>query len=230
MIDFGRAVQHPFEDRDWLVKILIGAGVSLIPILNFAVTGYSLEVLRNSSHNRDVPLPQWDDLGRHFVDGLKLFVVMLVYAIPLFVVIFGISFAGVGFGIVSDRLSRSAQDAAGIVFGILTLTFTCLTLLYGLFYAFIEPALYIQVARTGQISSGFNFKEIKGIIGRNSGDYVLVVLVPLMIGFAFSIVFGVIGLIPFVALCLVFLMIPVMVFLVPYIQIVFGHLYGQLIR
>lgn len=230
MIDFGRAVQHPFEDRDWFVKILIGAGVSLIPILNFAIMGYSLEVLRNSSHNRDVPLPSWDDLGRHFMDGLKLFVVMLVYSIPLFIIIFGIAITGVGFGLISDRMSQSAQEAVGLGFGILTLAFTCLSFLYGIAYAFIQPALYIQVARTGRIGSGFDFKEIKNTVKRNSGDYVIVVLIPLMIGFAFSIVFGIIGLIPFAGLCLSVLMIPVILFMVPYIEIVFGHLYGQLLR
>ena len=212
------------------MKILIGAGVSLVPILNLAMMGYSLEVLRNTARGEDLPLPKWDDFGKHLVDGLKLFVVQLIYAIPILVLVFGITIAGVGFGITADSMSRSTQDAVGIGFSIVTLAFTCLTMVYGLLYAIIEPALYIQVARTGQIGAGFNFKEIMAIIKRNTGDYVVVVLVPLVIGFGFTIVFGIIGIIPFAGLCLVFLLIPVMLVFAPYIQIVFGHLYGQLIR
>ncbi|MCL4505569.1 MAG: DUF4013 domain-containing protein [Chloroflexi bacterium] len=230
MIDFGRAIQHPFEDKDWLVKMLVGAGVSLAPILNFAMVGYSLEVLRNTSRGQDVPLPKWDDLGKYLVDGLKLFVVQLIYTIPILVVFFGITFVGVGFGVAADRMSRSTQDALGAGFSILTLAMSCLAVIYGLLFAVIEPALYIQVARTGQIGAGFNFKEIMAVIRRNTGDYVLVVFVPLVIGCAFSIVFGIIGLVPFVGLCLIFLFVPVALVFAPYIQIVLGHLYGQLIR
>ncbi len=43
MIDIGRAIQHPFQDQNWITKLGIGALVNAVPILNFAGYGYMLE-------------------------------------------------------------------------------------------------------------------------------------------------------------------------------------------
>lgn len=230
MINFSRAIQHPFEDKDWMVKMLIGAGVSLVPILNFAMNGYALDVLRNTSRGQDMPLPSWNDLGRQFVDGLKLFVVQLIYSIPILVLVFGLMILGVGFGITSDSMDRNATRTLGSALGVVSLGVACLSMLYGLVIAFLTPAMYIQVARTGDIGAAFNFNEINALIRRNSGDYWLAVLVPVAIGVVLAVPLGVIGAIPFVGWCLVVLIVPVAVLLSPYVNIVFGHIYGQLIR
>ena len=36
-----------FKDANWLSKILVGALVSLVPILNFAAYGYAVQTTRN---------------------------------------------------------------------------------------------------------------------------------------------------------------------------------------
>jgi hypothetical protein len=231
MIDFNRAIQHPFEDKDWAVKMLIGAGVNLVPILNFALQGYTVDVVRNTSRGRDVPLPNWDKLGDHFIDGLKLFVVQLIYALPILVLMFGLTIVSVTFGIGMDSAGNdSANGMMAAGFSIVLLTLTCLGVLYGLFVAFITPALYIQIACTGQIGACFRFNEMNAVVRRNTGDYLLVVLVPLVIGVIFAIGISVLNIIPFVGACFTFMLIPVLIVLTPYIQIVLGHLYGQLIR
>jgi hypothetical protein len=230
MIDFGRAIQHPFEDKDWAVKMLIGAGVSLVPILNFAMNGYALQVQRNTALGQDVPMPRWDDLGKHLTDGLKIFVVQLIYMIPILIITFGLMTMSLVFGVSADSMRGSVRDAVGTGFIVLTLGVTCLLLLYGLVFAFIIPATTIQVARTGQIGSAFNFSEMLALIRRRTGDYVLVVVTPLIISLGFSLVFGVINIIPFVGLCITFILIPLILVINPYVTIVFGHLYGQLMR
>jgi len=230
MINIGRALQHPFEDKDWAIKLLVGAGVSLVPILNFAMNGYGLEVQRNVARDKDVPLPRWDDLGKYLVDGLKIFIVQLIYAIPFIVVGFGLMLLSVGFGVTADRMGSNMRSAFGTGFIVITLGLTCLILLYGLLFAFIIPATYIQLARTGQIASAFNFAQMLVLIKGRSGDYVLIVLIPVVFGVAFTVFFGAINLIPFVGLCLTFLVIPLFLIINPYITIVFGHLYGQLMR
>ena len=230
MIDLGRALDHPFRDKDWATKLLIGAGISLVPILNFAVNGYSLEVLRNTEHGQDVPLPKWDDLGKHFIDGLKLFVVQLIYSIPILALVFVMMVMSLGFGWSAEHFSSSARNTMGSGFAVVIIAMSCISVLYGLVIAFLTPAMYIQLARTGSIGSAFRLNEMMVIVQHNVGDYIVVVLVPLLVGVVLGLVFGVISVIPFVGLCL---MVPMMVLLflfTPYIAVVCGHLYGQLVR
>ncbi len=230
MIDLGRAIQHPFEDKDWAVKMLVGAGISLVPILNFALSGYSLQVQRNVAQGQDVPLPRWDDMGKYLTDGLKVLVVQIIFAIPILVISFGLMVSGMLFGFSSDAMSRSMRDVAGAGFSVLSLALTCLIMLYGVAYVIIQPATLIQLARTDQISSVFRFSEIMAIIKNRTGDYILALFMPVILSFAISAVFGFINLIPFVGLCITFIFIPFMFLALPYISIVLGHIYGQLMR
>jgi hypothetical protein len=230
MIDIGRSIQHPFEDKDWATKMLIGAGVSLVPVLQFAMNGYALDVLRNTARGQDVPLPRWDDLGRQFIDGLKLFAVQLIYSLPILVFVFGLVIVSIGFGITADQASRSTRDAMGAGFAIVSLAVTCLSLVYALVVAFLTPAMYIQVARTGQIGAAFHFNEIGALIRGDTGAYLLAVIVPVAFGLVFAIAISVLMIIPFVGACLGLLLVPVVLLLSPYFNIVIGHMYGQLIK
>jgi hypothetical protein len=230
MIDLGRALDHPLRDSDWATKILIGAGVSLVPILNFAVSGYSLEVLRNTEHGQDVPLPKWDDLGKHFIDGAKLFVVEFIYAIPILALVFVMMVMSLGYGLSAEQVSASTRNTMNSGFTIVILTMSCVSVLYGLIIACLTPAYYIQVARTGTIGSAFRFNEMLAIIKHNPGDYIVVVLLPILVGVVVAVVFSVVSVIPFVGLCLMIPMLVVFFLFTPYIAIVCGHLYGQLVR
>jgi hypothetical protein len=210
--------------------MLIGAGVSLVPILNFAMTGYSLDVLRNTSRGQDVPLPSWNDLGRQFIDGLKLFVVQLIYSIPILVLVFGLLIVSIGFGITSDNVGRGAVRTMESAFAVFALAVSCVAFLYGLVIGFLTPALYILVARTGDIGAAFRFNEIGDIIRRNGSDYWVVALVPLVFAVVLALVITGISIVPFVGVCISVLIVPIAVLLSPYVQIVLGHLYGQLVR
>ena len=46
-MDFGLAFSFPFQDKNWLQKILIAGLIMLIPIVGwFAVIGWALEITR----------------------------------------------------------------------------------------------------------------------------------------------------------------------------------------
>jgi hypothetical protein len=226
MINVARALEHPFQDKDWATKMLIGAGISLVPVLNFALNGYALDVLHNTSRGEDVPLPKWDDLGRQFVEGAKLFVVQLIYSIPIMVIVFVSLLIGVGMGLAEKRGPAWAQD----VLAILAIGMTGLSLLYGLVFAFLTPAMYIQVARIGTIGSAFRFNEIAALFRRREGDYIFVVVLPAVLGVVIALVFSVIFLIPFIGFCLIIPFIVLVFLATPYYYIISGHLYGQLER
>ena len=233
MIDLGRALQHPFEDRDWASKLLIGAAVNLVPILNFAMMGYSLDVLRNTSRGQDVPLPAWDDFGKKFVDGLKLFVAQLVYALPLivvaFVYVFGTVFLTAMTAAGEDRGDRG-QFAFVALISLVSIGFFCFAFIYSIFIGIIMPALYIQLARTGDLGSCFRLRELWAIVQRRTGDYALVALVLFGLPLAASIIVSLFTAIPILGALIALLLVPIMIVLSSYYMVVSGHLYGQLAR
>ncbi len=232
MIDIGRAIQHPFQDRDWATKLLIGAGINLVPVLNFALMGYALDALRNTARGEDVPLPTWQQLGDQFVEGLKLFVVQLVYALPIIVVSLVAAVGTTGLAVMADSGSyrSDSSEVFGLGFTAVWLCFTCVAVLYGLVIAFITPALYIQLARTRSITACLRLGEIWGMAQRNFADYALILILSVGLGIAISVVFTVLAIIPFVGLCVMFLFIPAMILAAPYVTVVAAHLYGQLAR
>jgi hypothetical protein len=230
MIDIGRAIQHPFEDRDWATKLLIGAGINLVPVLNFALWGYALDALRNTARREDVPLPTWQQLGDQFIEGLKLFVVQLVYSLPIIAVSLVATIGTAGFAVMADSGSYGSgtPEAFGLGLSAVWLCITCVALVYGLALGFITPALYIQLARTRSIAACFRLGEIWAMVQRNFADYALILVLGIGLGLAISVVFTVLAIIPFVGLCVIFLFIPVMILATPYVTVVAAHLYGQL--
>ena len=97
-MDIGKSFTFVFEDEEWIVKIGLGAiilvvgivfsWVLFIPlILAFlALGGYMVEIIRRLFNNDVEILPQWENWGQLFLDGLNVWVISLVYALPIIVV------------------------------------------------------------------------------------------------------------------------------------------------
>jgi hypothetical protein len=175
-----------FDDEDWLKKIGIGGVVTLIPIVNFAAAGYMVQLVRNVRDGRALPLPEWDEFGKYFMDGLWLFLIGLVWAIPIILLA---CLQGVGTAI----LAENSEEAVGII----SMCVGCLNMLWGLVIAIAWPAILIRFAEIGQFSAGLQFSEIFGIIGSNVGSYIVVVLLMLVAGFVamFGVILCIIGVI-----------------------------------
>jgi len=85
MDNIARAFSFMFEDKNWFGKILIGG---LFVILSLVIVGipflcgYLLEVAKRSYENKEVPLPEWDNLGDKFFHGLVYFIILVIYSLP----------------------------------------------------------------------------------------------------------------------------------------------------
>ena len=89
-IDFGRSFTFVSEDPDWLKKLLIGGAFTLACMLLVGVPfvlGYFSRTLRNVAAGTRPELPEWDDLGGLFEEGLRLTAVYLVYTLGIVVVL-----------------------------------------------------------------------------------------------------------------------------------------------
>ena len=86
-MDIGRSFTFVFEDEDWLKKVLIGGGLSIIPVVGQLFTiGYGLEVARRVAKGDPQPLPEWGDWGGLLKDGFMAMVIGIVWMLPIIVV------------------------------------------------------------------------------------------------------------------------------------------------
>lgn len=200
-MDIERSLTYPFEDRNWLSKLGTGALIGLVPLLNFAWTGYMVGIIRGVMAGAAEPLPTWDDLERKFLDGLLLFAAALVYALPALVVIA----VPVGMLISSGILSANAnqQDFArwlGGAGGASLAGVLCVLVAYSLVLSVIHPAILVMFAREGTLASCFKLGAMTRLISRNSGPYFTVwgwsILAAIGIGLAAAVLSLALNLIP----------------------------------
>ena len=154
-----KAIKFPFKGDNWIKNLLIAAGLLLSGIGSFIVAGYGLEMIRDMAAKKsdDIELPEWTNFGENVMDGLKLIVVFLVWAIPIILVsiIFTVFIA-----ILTNTATHNNIDIMNILIVIANIIFTFVTIVYSLgLYGFL-PTIYGEVATKQTIKAGLNFSKI----------------------------------------------------------------------
>lgn len=160
-MDTGRAYTFITSDPKWISKALIGAAVSLVPILNLALYGYALDVLKRVYHGNELPLPEWDDFGDYFMRGLLVSIGVFIWQLPILILICPVIIAGT----ISD---------SGVVW---VLGFACLLPIGIVFSAIVGQVVAARYALSGEFSSMFEFGPIFAESRRGAGVLLLCVLV-----------------------------------------------------
>ena len=189
-MDLGKSFGYVFEDPDWLQKVGLGGVIGLVPILNFAATGYSLEVAQRVINDDPHPLPEWSDIGGKLVKGLLVAVIGLVYALPTLVLacLMGVAVFVVGGAAGAASSSSRSGDAIGGAMIAIYACFGCLMLLYSLVMALVLPAAIGNYAAKGQLGAAFRFGEVLALVQKNLGTYLMVLVVQVLAGLAASLV------------------------------------------
>ncbi|MBN1978553.1 MAG: DUF4013 domain-containing protein [Anaerolineae bacterium] len=220
-MDFGQAFTYIFKDEEWIKKVLLGIVLSIVPIFGqLALTGYIIVVIRNVKANDPRPLPDWNEIGQYFMDGLKLFVVSLIYSLPALILACPamlVGFLPAFLPLLAGDEPRMALALTGIS-TILILALSLLPMLYSFFLTFLSPVLLIRLAETGEISDCLRFKEVMRFAFANIGPLIIALLV---VSAAALIIVA-----PTAMLTLGLSTLPLTVWL----QLVFGHLCGQIAR
>ncbi len=215
-MDINKALTYVMDDDRWITKLLIAIvmiflSFFIVPI--FFLYGYLVQIIRNVMDGVENPLPEWDNWGGLFKDGLSLFVAGIVYTLPIWILMF-CSF------LFFIPAMGSSGDAAEVLAGVgvfAMFIMMCLVFIFAIALMLIGPAIAIQYARTDSLSACFQFGEVIGIARDNIGDIVIALVVVFAVGFVLSLV----GIIPILGM---------LVILAgnAYILFVTGHMYGQI--
>ena len=213
-MDIGKSFTFVFEDDQWIVKILIAAAILLLGILfswmlliplilaSALLGGYSIEIIRKVLRGEVDSLPEWDNWGELLMDGLKVIVIGIVYALPLIIL-------SVCLGVPIGAFSEDAAGASSF----LSFCLSCFALLYAIALSLVYPAALAFFAAEGEMSAAFRFGEVFGFVRDNIGTYLVTFVmswVAQFIGNLGSLVCGIGWLVTW-----------------PYAIMVTGHLYGQ---
>ena len=175
-MDFGRGFNYVRQDPNWLVKTLLGSVISMVPILNFAALGYSMDVLRNVYNGQETPLPEWgENFGDRWVRGLLATIVQVVYMLPVILLYcVGIGLAG-GLGAALSGTGADG-DAAGAGVGALVLCLVPVVILAALFLAVLGMIGQARYAISNDFGTAMRFGEVLAEFRRNAGRWLMLIL------------------------------------------------------
>lgn len=186
----------------WVRWILLIFCTLFFPLL----LGYQVEIYRGKK-----PAPDWCSLERFFIEGLKLFVIQLIYAIPVIIVLVLTIGAGIlAFTNPAGAMAMWGSFAVGII----------LTLIVAIVIALVELMGVIRYARLGRMDEAFNFGAIFQTIGKIGWvSYILSIVALYVVIF---IVVVILSLIPILGMILVFLLAPaIAIFAAQYITLLY---------
>jgi hypothetical protein len=185
-IDFGRSFTFANEDPDWLKKILIGGAFVLACSLLVGVPfvlGYFSRTLKNVVDGAARPLPEWDDLGGIFGDGLRLTAVYLIHLVGVLAVLalfFALFMVPM---LLSSTGSHDVARAFAPLGALVGVGLYALLVVVSLATAAYLPAAIVRSTLQGTIGAGLEWRENLAFIKANLANYALALVSYLVAGF-----------------------------------------------
>jgi hypothetical protein len=172
--DFTKPFAFVFEDPRWMQKILVGGLFYLAGFLIigwFFILGYCWRLAQNVMNGVERPLPEWDDLGDFFNNGLRMFGIVLVYILPIIVlaVVLGVPAAIAGAVRDNEGMQVLSSGIAGCM--------ACLIVPVSLAITFLLPAAMLRAVSENRMGAAFEIGPIWKFIRENIGNYLLAVVV-----------------------------------------------------
>ena len=210
-MDFAKALTYPFEDQDWLKKLIFLLIAGFIPIIGnpIAVHGWAVETARNVRAGQQHPMASWDDIGGVLGRGVPLFLAQLVYFLPvllLYCIGFGAT-AAVGSAAAGVSSNSNGGGAGGGLAGLASMIVpccVCIALLYSIAAGVVYLGGYVRFLDKPEFGTFMQFGDNFALVQANGGDFGMAVLyvigAGLIAGVVSSITFGIGGLLatPFI--------------------------------
>jgi hypothetical protein len=146
---FAYAKEGVIENKNKWFMLIIATLLIELPLM-----GYIVRILRGEK-----PAPAVENWGELFIDGIKLFIVYLIYLIPV-IIIYAIMMVimGAAFLTGGEETALAGMAVAGLLGLILFVLYIIIALLL--------PIAAVRFARTGSIGEGLNFRAVLAHIGK----------------------------------------------------------------
>ncbi len=213
-MDYGKAVEDSCEYAKegiagkWEKWFLLLVSCIIFPL----ILGYMLRIYRGAT-----PSPEPDDWGTMFIDGLKLLVIGIIYALPI--IILEIVLMGAGFVLYTEKTPFANPAAMMGLFGA-ALAGVILLLVLAVIIGLFSTIAYVRFARTGSIGEAFNFGAITEQIKRIG--WITYIIALIIVAILIGIVELICLMIPYVGIILLIMLLPfIILFTARYITLVY---------
>lgn len=204
-MDFGKLVGDSFGYAKeglvgkWVTWILLIISCIIFPL----IMGYIMRVYRGADS-----APELNEWVSMFIDGIKLFVVGLIYAIPIIIIEFVVLGSAFVTAISANAYGVTDPGAVlgligALLFGIIILA--VVSIIIGL----IVATAVVRFARTNSFGEAFNFGAIFAHIGKIGFVSYLVALI--IMGIIMGVIEVICMMIPYIGMVLLFILLPVLV-------------------
>ncbi len=180
----------------WVRWILLLISTFIFPL----IMGYTVRVYSGVK-----PAPELEGWGGLFIDGLKLFIINLIYAIPVLVIaaIFFIPAMLLAIGSGGDNPAAIAAAIGSVGIGVLVM------IIIGIIITLVSAIGVIRFARKDSMGQAFAVGTIFDHIGKIGwGSYIIALIILWIVGVVFGIIITILWVIPFIGWLIAFFLYP----------------------
>lgn len=163
-MDLSRALNAPFKDQEWIVKIGLGGLWGLLIVTMPAQLGAMMTYIRSVA-NGDESLPAWSDFGSKWISGLLLMIGIAIYMLPA-IILYGIVLVSIGGGAFIAEDPYAATAAAGMI-----CLLGALSVIWMIAVSIPASAAMVNYSITGQFGSMFVIGQLISLIRSRTGFF-----------------------------------------------------------
>jgi hypothetical protein len=226
-------ILFPFKGKDATRKFFVGGLLALcgmlIPLLYIPISGYKVRVIRRTLDDGVPSLPAWDDWGDLILSGLKVWLVSIVYGLPLVVVtlcINGVVLAGIMTSMFGATEESFLAIYSGVALMLIGFAGFGVMMLLWLPVMFFTPVAVVRMVVHDSVKSAFQFGEVWREIKSGFKHYILAFVVYLAMSMGVSMAASLL----MYTICLACLYPFILALGVVYGQVMEGALYGLAYR
>ena len=191
-------LMFPIKDEEARKYFYIGILVSLlafiIPIAPYIILfGYGAQIAKQILNGKSPRMVAWDDWGKLFKDGLKVFGARFIVGLPILVFVIPLVIVSFIFPFMMDNASPSEVETILPIYFAVIFGSICFIFPISLVMAVIIPAAEMKVLETDDFTALFRVKEWWQIFRANLGGFIaafgIYYLVSFILAFAIQIIF-----------------------------------------
>ncbi len=182
---FSKSVDYASRLLSRGAELIVMIIVNIIPIVNFIFLGYCAKIFKEGPAKNEPP--KFENFGELFGEGVKIFVVGLLWALlPLIILVLAFALTVPWYLIGGLSFARLGVTLIIAIF---------ITLLVGIGVGIFGVIGLLLTAKTGEIAKGFSFQQIMAVINRvGFANHVIWVIVAVIIAF----IVGMLGTVPLI--------------------------------